>query len=72
MAIKCIEQRGFWKDRDFRRPFFQNFMLCVDVVKAMPVFSRLEMEDRVTYINKILLIKTLIESTPKRNQLYVS
>jgi hypothetical protein len=47
MAIKYREQIGFWEDSHFLGPYFQNLMLCVDVVKTIPVFSKLELEDRV-------------------------
>jgi hypothetical protein len=50
MAIKHMETIGLCADVTSLGPFYQSLMLCVDMVKALPVFSKLEMEDRVNYI----------------------
>ena len=49
MVIKYMEQTGFWKNYDFMGTYFQNMMLSVDMVKTMPVFHRLGMEDQVKH-----------------------
>jgi hypothetical protein len=50
MAIEHMENIGFCADIKVMGPYFQNLMLCVDMVKAIPVFSKLQMEDRVIYM----------------------
>jgi hypothetical protein len=47
VAIKFLEETGFWKDPHYLGRFFQNMMLSVDMVKTIPVFSKLEIEDQV-------------------------
>jgi hypothetical protein len=47
-GIKLLEETGLWKSPERLGRFFQNLMLSADMIKTIPVFSKLEVEDQVS------------------------
>src|SRR4051794_15002459 len=54
LVIKAMEEMGVacWKSPHAWGQLFQNLLLTADVIKTIPVFSKLEIEDQVIYIYK--------------------
>jgi hypothetical protein len=51
--LKNMENKGFWKCPQELDRFMQNLMLSVDMIKTMPVFSMLNIEDQVISKNGV-------------------
>jgi hypothetical protein len=48
-AINFFENTGFWKCPQRLARFFQKLMLSVDMIKSLPSFSMMDVEDQVAY-----------------------
>jgi hypothetical protein len=48
--LKNMENKGFWKCPQELDRFMQNLMLSVDMIKTMPVFPMLNIEDQVIFM----------------------
>jgi hypothetical protein len=46
-AINFMERNGFWKSPQQLGRFLGKLLLAVDMIKTLPVFSQLELEDQV-------------------------